>query len=152
VDAVQVPVIAAGGIADARGLVAALALGAEGVQMGTRFMATEECIIHSNYKQAILTAGATDTVIVGRRGLIPARVLKSNMSQQIQEAEARGASPEEIFAFFDAERSRKAVVEGDTEQGSLLCGAVAGMITELPKAAEVVRNLVKGYNEVSSRL
>ena len=152
VDAVRVPVIAAGGIADARGLVAALALGAEGVQMGTRFLATEECMIHANYKQAIVKAASTDAAVVGRKGFVPARMLKNKMSQQIQEMEARSASAEEIFSLMGWERSKMAVVDGNTDEGSLMCGQVAGMITDVQSVAEVVQSLVRGYNKVVSRL
>jgi len=152
VDAVRVPVIAAGGIADARGLVAALALGAEGVQMGTRFLATEECMIHANYKQAIVKAASTDAAVVGRKGFVPARMLKNKMSQQVQEMEARSASSEEIFSLMGWERSKMAVVDGNTDEGSLMCGQVAGMITDVQSVAEVVQSLVRGYNKVVSRL
>ena len=152
VDAVKIPVIAAGGIADARGLAAALALGAEGVQMGTRFLATEECMIHANYKKAILEAGSTDAAVVGRKGFVPARVLKNKMSQEIEGLESRGASPEEIFSLMSWERSKMAVVDGNTEDGALMCGATAGMIGGIVSVAEVVQSLVKGYNEISARL
>jgi enoyl-[acyl-carrier protein] reductase II len=152
VDAVRIPVIAAGGIADARGLMAALALGAEGVQMGTRFLATTECMIHANYKKAILEAGSTDAAIVGRKGFVPARVLKNRMSQEIESLESRGASSEEIFSLMSWERSKMAVVDGNTEDGALMCGAAAGMIGGIVSVGEVVQSLVKGYNEISARL
>jgi len=151
-DAVKIPVIAAGGIGDARGLVAALALGAEGIQMGTRFLATKECLIHANYKQAILAAGDTDTLVVGKKSFAPARVLKNKLSQEVQDMESRGASAEEIFALMGTDRLQKGVVDGDVNDGSLMCSAAAGIIKDIVSAGEVVRNLVKEYNNVVVRL
>ena len=152
VDAVKIPVIAAGGIADARGFVAALALGAEGVQMGTRFLATKECKVHPAYKQAILRSGDTATVITGRRGIVPARVLKSKMSELILELEKSGATPEEISSFIGGGRVQTAAVEGNLDEGSPMCGAISGMIKEEMSAAEVIQGLVEGYEKVLTRL
>ena len=147
VDAVKVPVIAAGGIADARGVVAAFALGAEGVQMGTRFLATNESPIRANYKAAIVRGEDTATTVTGRKGPLSARVLKNEFSRRILEMENAGASPREIGEFIGVGRLKLAV-EGDTERGSLMCGAVAGLIREVFSAEEVIRHIVEGYDKV----
>lgn len=151
-DAVKIPVIAAGGIADARGFVAAMALGAEAVQLGTRFIATEECPAHPNYKEAVLRAGDTDTTVTGRGSLLQARVLKNRFARQIQEREEKGVSAEELVAFITRGRFYLASIEGNTEDSSMLCGSVAGMVKEITGAGEVVKSLVEGYNRILSRL
>ena len=152
VDAVKIPVIAAGGIADVRGLVAALALGAEGVQMGTRFIATNECLAHPSYKEAILNAADTDTLIAGRKGHLPSRNLKNEFALAVLEMESAGTSAEELEAFIGSGRLRLAALEGNMRDGSVLCGAVAGMINGIVPAGDVVRALVEGYDAVVSRL
>jgi enoyl-[acyl-carrier protein] reductase II len=146
VDAVSIPVIAAGGIADARGVVAAFALGAEGVQMGTRFIATEESIAHPKYKQAILDAKDTDTVITCRR-LFPTRSIRTGFSRQLLDLEASGASAEEIRAFLGYGRARAGQLEGDLESGEAYCGASAGLIDGVLPVAKVIQKLVEGYNK-----
>lgn len=151
VDAVSVPVVAAGGIADARGLVAALALGADGVQMGTRFVATHECVAHPNFKDAIVNATDTGTVTTGRR-LSPARILKGKVATSLLEEESRGATADEILFLIGVARSRTGEVDGDLEEGEAFCGAVAGMITEIVSAADVVRSIVDGYPKVAASL
>jgi enoyl-[acyl-carrier protein] reductase II len=151
VDAVNIPVVAAGGIADARGFAAALALGAEGIQMGTRFVATRECIAHQNFKQAILEAIDTGTVITGRK-LGPTRGLNNELAAKIMEMESHGASAEELQSFIGFERARKGQLEGDLIQGEVYCGAIAGMIREIISAAEVVRDIVSGYSAAVARL
>jgi len=147
VDAVRVPVIAAGGIADSRGLVAAMALGAEGVQLGTRFLAVDENIAHPNYKQAIVGAKDTDTVITCRK-LVPTRSLKTKFTARLLELEQSGASAEEIRAFLGYRRNRRTQLEGDLSEGEAYCGASAGLIKEIIPAAEVVRQMVKGWQGV----
>ncbi len=150
-DAVKVPLVAAGGIADSRGVVAAMALGAEGVQLGTRFVAVKENIAHQRYKEAILAAKDTDTVIT-IRSLIPSRSLKTEFSQVLLELEKAGASPDEIKDFMGHAASRRCGLEGDLENGEAYCGASAGLITEILEAGEVIRRLVKGYKEIVDRL
>jgi enoyl-[acyl-carrier protein] reductase II len=145
-DAVSIPVIAAGGIADARGVVAAFALGAEGVQIGTRFIATEESIAHPKYKQAILDAKDTDTVITCRR-LFPTRSLRTGFSQQLLDLEASGASADDLNSFLAYGRARAGQLEGDLEHGEACSGASVGLIDKVLPAAKVIQKLVKGYNK-----
>ncbi|MBM3153897.1 MAG: enoyl-[acyl-carrier-protein] reductase FabK [Chloroflexi bacterium] len=148
VDAVKVPVVAAGGIADARGIVAALALGADGVQMGTRFVATTECIAHQNFKEAIVKASDTDTVITGRK-IGPTRILKNPVAEKLLKMEASGASAEEMNAFIGPEsRSRLGQVEGDMVNGQGHCGAIAGMIKEIQSVSNVMQSIIKDYDAV----
>jgi enoyl-[acyl-carrier protein] reductase II len=151
-DAINLPVIAAGGIADSRGIVAAFALGAEGVQIGTRFVATTECIAHQKYKEAIVQAGDTDTVITCRQ-LIPSRSLKNTeFTQVLLGMEAAGASADELREFMGHAASRRAGLEGDLDNGEAYCGSSAGLIHEILSAGEVVQRLVEGYLEVIKRL
>ncbi len=151
VDAVSIPVVAAGGIADARGFVAALALGAEGVQIGTRFVATYECVAHQNFKDGIVKASDTGTVITGRK-LGPARVLKGEFASKVLEMDGRGATPEEFLVFIGIARSRTGELDGDMIQGEAYCGAIAGMINEIMSAGDVVRDMVEGYSRVVAGL
>lgn len=147
VDSVSIPVVAAGGIADARGLVAAMALGAEGVQLGTRFVAVNECIAHPKYKKAIVAANDTETVITCRK-LVPTRSLKTQFSSRLLELENSGASPEELRQFLGYSRARKGQIEGDLVNGEAYCGASAGLIKEIVPAALVIQRLVEGWQEV----
>lgn len=151
VDAVKIPVIAAGGIADARGVVAALALGADGVQMGTRFVATYECIAHPNFKEAIVKASDTDTVITGRK-IGPTRILKNEVAAKLLEMEAAGASVEELLAFIGSSRSRAGQFEGDMVNGQAYCGAIAGMIKEIKSVSQVIQDIVTNYETVLASL
>ncbi|MBI4288083.1 MAG: nitronate monooxygenase [Chloroflexi bacterium] len=139
-DAVKAPVVAAGGIADARGLLAALLLGADGVQMGTRFLATTECMAHPNLKQAIVNAPDTGTVIVMRK-LGVTRSIKTGATQRYLEAEARGASVEELKQLRYG-RGRLGLLEGDLEEGDASCGASAGLVKDIVSAGEVVRRMM----------
>jgi enoyl-[acyl-carrier protein] reductase II len=150
-DAVSLPIIAAGGIADARGWVAARALGAEGVQLGTRFLATTECIAHPRLKQAIVDANDTDTV-VACRALVPTRMLKADLSQQLVEFERAGVSGEVLQEFLGYGRAREASLEGDLVDGEPHCGAAAGLIKEILPVAEVVRQMVEGYESIRRRV
>ena len=140
VDAVSVPVIAAGGIADGRQLTAAFALGACGVQVGTCLLASEECPIHPNYKQAVLKAKDSDTVVTGRSIGGPVRILKNKMAREYLALEKRGASLEELEKVTLG-GLRRAVLEGDVEMGSVMSGQVAGMLHEIRPVAEIFRDL-----------
>jgi enoyl-[acyl-carrier protein] reductase II len=150
-DVVSIPVIAAGGIADARGVVAAFALGAEGVQLGTRFVAVEENIAHSKYKQAILNAEDTDTAITCRK-LLPTRSLKTEFTRRLLELEESGASAGDIREFLGYSRARTGQIEGDLENGEAYSGASAGLIKEVLPAAEVIQRLVEEYQIVIKKI
>ena len=138
-DAVNLPVVAAGGIVDGRGAAAALALGASAVQLGTRFIATAECPAHLSYKQRILAAGDGATVLTG--GDAPCRCLDTVFTRRLRELEACGATPEELRAARLFRGSREAQLEGRADLGELYCGASAGLIQEVFPAAEVVARL-----------
>jgi enoyl-[acyl-carrier protein] reductase II len=151
VDAVKIPVVAAGGIADARGFVAALALGAEGVQMGTRFVATHECVAHQRFKDGIVEAADTGTSITGRK-LGPTRGLKTEFTAKVAGMDSKGASAEELQAFIGMARSRIGQLDGNFEEGEAYCGAIGGMIKEIVSAGEVVRGIVEGYSKIVAGL
>ena len=140
VDAVSVPVIAAGGIADGRQLAAALALGACGVQVGTCLLVSEECPIHENYKAALLRAKDSDTIVTGRIGGTPVRVLKNRMSREYVRQEKAGADKMELEKYTLGSL-RRAVFEGDTATGSLMAGQVAGMLHEVRPVAAILDEL-----------
>ena len=159
VDAVKVPVVAGGGIGDARGLVAALALGAQGVYMGTRFMATPECTCHPLVKDAILKARDDSTVAYGRRTYSITRALRNQFTQKFMEMELGGVPSEELRAFDrylvpGDERHRMIVglVDGNLGAGAVAMGAVAGLVKKVVPAAQVVRELVEEYDRVVARL
>ena len=137
VDAVQIPVIAAGGIGDGRGMAAAFMLGAEAVQMGTRFCVADECVIHDKYKDRILKAKAIDSEVTGRSHGHPVRGLRNKMTREYLKLEAEGASFEQL-ENLTLGGLRKAVVEGDTDNGSVLAGQIAGMITKRQSCQEIV--------------
>jgi len=151
VDTVDIPVIAAGGIVDARGLVAAFSLGAEGVQLGTRFIAVTESIAHPHYKQAIVEAQDIDTIITCRN-LLPTRSLKTGFSQKLVGLEKSGASADDIRDVLGYRRARKAQLEGNLTEGEAYCGASAGLIRDIIPAAAVVQNLVEGYDVIIESL
>mgnify|MGYP000386112053 CR=1 FL=1 len=138
----QIPVIAGGGIADARGLVAALALGAEGVLMGTRFMASQECPLHPKIKELMLQAGETDTIILERSARNAARVLKTDFSQKVLEMEEKGAPQEEIFPLIDGNRTKKSYSSGDTNDSIIYCGQVVGLIDEILSVKEIIDGII----------
>lgn len=140
IDAVSVPVVAAGGIADGRQAAAAFALGACGIQVGTCLLASEECPIHPNYKQAVLKAKDSDTVVTGRSIGGPVRILKNKMAREYLALEKRGASLEELEKVTLG-GLRRAVLEGDVEMGSVMSGQVAGMLHEIRPVAEIFRDL-----------
>ncbi len=141
VDAVDIPVIAAGGIADGRGMAAAFMLGARGVQMGTRFVVTEEAQVHENYKERVLKAKDIDTRVTGRSTGHPVRVLRNDMVKQYTEMEQNGAGFEELEQMTSGSL-RRAVVDGDVKTGSLMAGQCAGMIKEEKSCEEVIRGIV----------
>ena len=140
VDAVDLPVIAAGGIADGRQLAAALALGACGVQVGTCLLVSQECPIHENYKQALLDARDSDTIVTGRSTGAPVRVLKNRMSREYLRMEKAGADKMELERRTLGSL-RRAVLEGDTDTGSLMAGQCAGLLHQIRPASEILADL-----------
>lgn len=147
VDAVKIPVIAAGGIGDSRGIAAAFALGAKGVQLGTRFVVSKECTAHENYKNAVIKTKDRSTTTTGVSTGHPVRVIANKLSREYQEMEAKGASVEELEKF-GAGRLRMAAKDGDTDYGSVMIGQIAGMMKEIQTVEEIVQDLVKGLPSV----
>lgn len=147
IDAVDVPVIAAGGVADGRQMAAALALGASGVQVGTCLLASQECPIHENYKQAVLKAKDSDTTVTGRSIGGPVRVLKNKMAREYLALEKRGASLEELETVTLG-GLRRAVLEGDVDHGSVMMGQVAGMVHEVRPLRQIFEELMNGGKAV----
>ncbi len=142
VDAVEIPVIAAGGIADGRGLAAAFALGAEGVQMGTRFLVAKECNVHPIYKEKVIKANDSGTVVNGRRVGHAARALKNPFTRMFAERENDLTATDEEIMALGSGALRKAVQEGDWENGSFLCGEVAGLVTKEQTCREIIEEIV----------
>ncbi len=136
------PVIAAGGIADGYGVAAALIAGASGVQMGTRFVATNECEAHENFKNAIVRAKDSDTVLIGGSAMAPTRVIRNKFAEMILQAEKEGKSPEEIGLMFKG-RSRLGIKEGDIENGSLMAGQSVALIDEILPVKELIQRIVQ---------
>ena len=142
VDAVQIPVIAAGGIADGRGIAAAFMLGAKAVQMGTRFIATQEAQVHESYKNQVLRAKDIDTRVTGRSTGHPVRALRNEMTKRYLELEQEGASFEELEQLTLG-GLRRAVVEGDVRMGSMMAGQCAGLVREILPCSELVPQLMQ---------
>ena len=141
VDAVEIPVIAAGGIADGRGIAASFMLGAEGVQLGTRFLAAEECQIHPTYKELVVKAKDTDSIVTGRTTGHPCRNVKTKFSKKLASGEKDGSITPEEFEEITLGSLRKAVQDGNLEEGSFLCGAIAGMITEVKPCKNIIEEM-----------
>lgn len=141
VDAVKIPVIAAGGIADGRGMAAAFMLGAKGVQMGTHFIVTDECQVHEAYKERILKAKDIDSRVTGRSTGHPVRALRNDMTKKYLELEKKGASFEELEQLTLG-GLRKAVVDGDVKDGSVMAGQIAGLVKERMSCKELLDRLV----------
>ncbi len=140
-DAVQIPVIAAGGIADGRGIAAAFMLGAKGVQMGTCFVVTNESQVHDNYKERILKAKDIDTRVTGRSTGHPIRTLRNEMTKKYMELEEKGASFEEL-EYLTLGALRNAVVDGDVKNGSVMAGQIAGLVRERISCKDLIHRLV----------
>ena len=151
VDAVHVPVVAAGGIADGRQLAAAFALGACGVQVGTCLLASRECPIHANYKNAVVKAKANDTVVTGRTTGAPVRVLKNKMSQSYLRLE-KNSPPLEELEKLTLGSLRRAVFDGDLDTGSFMAGQVAGMVRDIRPLRQIFEELMAGYERARKEL
>lgn len=150
VDAVDIPVIAAGGIGDGRGIAAAFMLGAKGVQMGTRFVVTNECQVHPAYKERIIRAKDIDTRVTGRSTGHPIRALRNDMTKAYLQKEQEGASTEELELLASG-ALRRAVQEGDIHNGSLMSGQIAGLIKEEVSCKQLIETLVSQTKEVLNR-
>lgn len=150
-DAVRIPVVAAGGIADARGLAAALALGAAGVEMGTRFVATAECVAHPAYKRAILTARETDTVVIERSQGKPGRALRGPHAEAILKAEAAGTPFAELFPLISGAANRRGALHGDQEHGFVWAGQAIGLMDDIPSVRDLVTRMVTGARQILQR-
>ena len=151
VKAVKLPVVASGGIADGAAIAAMLALGADAVQLGTRFIATPEAGVHENYKRAVLEADVGDTALVGRGGL-PIRQLANRFSEEYLSRERKGASGSELLDIFNSSSLRKAALEGDVDWGKVEAGQSAGLVEDIVPAAELFRRLVAETEEARKRL
>lgn len=147
VDAVEIPVVCAGGIADVRGAVAAFALGADGIQVGTRFICSDECIAHENYKQAVIKAKDRDAVVTGRSTGAPVRALKNKLTREYQRLESENASFEEIEQL-GVGGLRRAFQEGDTQMGSLMAGQSAAMVTKTEPCADIIKSYFEDIDAV----
>ena len=147
VDAVDIPVIAAGGIADGRGLAAALALGAVGVQMGTRFICAEECTVHPEYKRRIIEAGDRSTMVSGAALGHPVRSLRNPLSRKFVELEQKGATEAEIIAFGTG-ALRRAAREGDWENGTFMAGQSAGLVNDIKPARQIIEDIIAEAEQV----
>ncbi len=143
VDAVSIPVVSAGGYADSRGTRAAFALGADGIQAGTRFICSTECLAHENYKNAVLKAKDRDAVVTGRSTGAPVRALKNKLTREYDRLEKEGASFEEIEAL-GVGGLRRAFEEGDVQTGSLMAGQSAAMVKKIEPCADIIKDYFKG--------
>lgn len=141
VDALSIPVIAAGGIADGRGIAASFMLGAEGVQVGTRFLASEECQIHPTYKELVVKAKDTDSVVTGRYTGHPCRNVRTKFSKMLANGEKDGSLTPDEFENLTLGSLRKAVQDGNLDEGSFLCGAIAGLVREVKPCSEIIKEM-----------
>ena len=151
VDAVDIPVIAAGGFADSRGMAAAFALGAHAIQMGSRFVVSKECIAHPNYKEMVLKAKDRSTVVTGRTLGHPVRVIANKLTKQFFEMESSGASNEELEQL-GVGKLHLATHKGDVDNGSVMIGQIAGMLEEIKSVQEIIDDIVNGLPQAVADL
>lgn len=151
VDAVNIPVIAAGGIGDGRGIAASFMLGACGVQMGTRFLVSHECKVHENYKNKVLNSKDIDTEITGTSTSHPVRVLRNKLTREYKALEKSNANPE-VIAALGKGALRKAVLDGDIDNGSVMAGQIAGMISKKQSCKEIIDEIINELDEVLGRV
>ena len=151
VDHVSIPVIAAGGIGDGRAMLAAMSLGAEAVQVGSRFAITTESSAHQNFKERIISAKAGETRLLMKK-LMPVRLMENSFFKEIIEMESRGASKEELTKALGKGRAKQAIFNGDLDQGEIEIGQISGLINDCPSASQVVENMVKEYNSTRETL
>ncbi len=148
VDSVSIPVIAAGGVADHRGVDACFMLGAEGIQVGTVFIVADECKAHENYKKMVLEASDIDTTVTGRSTGHPVQVLRNKLSKRFDDLEKHGGTPEELEALGTG-ALKAAVIDGDIEKGSFMSGQIAGMVKERGTAKEILERLIAGSRSIT---
>jgi NAD(P)H-dependent flavin oxidoreductase YrpB (nitropropane dioxygenase family) len=148
VDSLKIPVIAGGGFADGRGLVAALALGAEGIVMGTRFMTSQECPLHPKIKELLLKTRETDTMMLERSIKNAARVIKTDFTQKVLAMEERGATPAELFPMLDGQRTKRSYISGETNESIIYCGQAVGLIDEIPSVKEIIDGIISEAREI----
>lgn len=152
VDAVKIPVIASGGIADGRGLMAALSLGAEGIEMGTRFIATKECVHASRqYKQAILDGSETDTEVIKRSLKAPGRVIATSWSKRIIELEEAGAGYEELKQYISGAANKRYIYDGNPDEGFGWAGQAAGLIHEVLTVDELMKSIIMQAEKIRAK-
>jgi len=151
VDAVKIPVIAAGGIADGRGILAALSLGAEGVQIGTRFAVTQESSAHSNYKQKVVEVKDNETILILKK-IGMARMLKNKFSEEAILAEYSGANADKLKELLGQKRERLGIFEGDAEQGMMEAGQGAGLIKDIPSVSDLMERLINEFDHSFNKL
>jgi len=140
-DAVNIPVIAAGGIADGRGMAAAFMLGACAVQMGTRFLTAKECNVHENYKEKVLSAGDRDTIVTGKTLGHPVRALKNRMTREFNKKENDPSTKPEELEAMGAGALRRAAIDGDVKTGSCMCGQIAGLVKSEGTCEEIITGI-----------
>lgn len=150
-DAVNIPVIAAGGIGDGRAMMAAFALGAEAVQVGSRFVASQESSAHANFKQTVVETGEGGTQL-SLKQLTPVRLIKNEFFQQVQQAELNGASPEELKEILGRARAKRGMFEGNLTEGELEIGQIAGNINDIKPAAQIVNEIWEEFLQVRKSL
>lgn len=148
VDSVQIPVVATGGIADGRGLAAALALGAEGVMMATRFINTQECLAHDRIKQEFIKRQETDTTLICKSLNLQGRALKNRLAEAVLESEARGANLDQIFPLLSGQRSKEAWKTGDIDDAAFMIGQSVGLIHDVPTCQELLDRMVREAGDI----
>lgn len=151
VDAVSIPVIGAGGIADGRGVAAAFMLGANGIQVGTRFLVANECTIHDNYKEAVIKANDIDTVVTGRPTGHPVQVIKNKLAREYLNLEKQNA-PIEVLEELGRGGLRKAVKDGDIDGGSLMAGQISGLVSKRQSAKEIIEEMFEEFENIKKSL
>lgn len=151
VDAVSIPVIGAGGIADGRGVAAAFMLGAKGIQVGTRFLVANECTIHDNYKEAVIKANDIDTVVTGRPTGHPVQVIKNKLAREYLNLEKQNA-PIEVLEELGRGGLRKAVKDGDIDGGSLMAGQISGLVSKRQSAKEIIEEMFEEFENIKKSL
>ncbi|ANB58489.1 nitronate monooxygenase family protein [Anoxybacillus sp. B7M1] len=152
VDSVSIPVIASGGIGDGRGLMAALALGAEGIEMGTRFIATQECIhAHPLYKEMLVKGSESDTVVIKRSLGAPGRAIANEWTEKILQIEQQGGTYEQLKTYISGEANRRFIYDGKTSEGFAWAGQVMGLIHDVPNVAELLERMIREAEQIRNK-